>query len=85
MGIDKIRANVNVVHDETSSEESQEKYDPSVSALLSDQKSEDHANGAAIASGPRVQAATYPLPRRRLHLPSRSKLRHPCRRPPSME
>lgn len=51
VGVDKIRANVNVDHDETSTEESQEKYDPSVSALLSDQKSEDHANGTAIAAG----------------------------------
>jgi len=51
VGVDKIRANVNVAHDETSTEENQEKYDPSVSALLSDQKSEDHANGTAIASG----------------------------------
>ena len=51
VGMDKIRASVNVDHDEGTTEESQEKYDPSVSALLSDQKSEDHAGGGAAIQG----------------------------------
>jgi flagellar M-ring protein FliF len=51
VGTDKIRASVNIDYDRGSSEESQEKYDPSVSALLSDQKSEDTAGGGAAAGG----------------------------------
>jgi flagellar M-ring protein FliF len=51
VGTDKIRASVNIDYDHGSSEESQEKYDPSVSALLSDQKSEDTAGGGAAAGG----------------------------------
>jgi flagellar M-ring protein FliF len=47
VGAGKIRASVNVDYDQGSSDESQEKYDPTVSALLSDQKSEDHAGGGA--------------------------------------
>jgi len=39
VGLDKIRATVHIDQDQSSSEESQEKYDPTVSALLSDQKS----------------------------------------------
>jgi flagellar M-ring protein FliF len=60
VGFDKIRASVNVDHDEGTTEESQEKYDPSVSALLSDQKSEDHAGGAAVPSG--VPGTTSNIP-----------------------
>jgi flagellar M-ring protein FliF len=51
VGTDKIRASVNVDRNRGSSEESQEKYDPAVSALLSDQKTEDSAGGAAISAG----------------------------------
>jgi len=51
VGLDKIRASVNVDHDPGTTEENQEKYDPSVSALLSDQKSEDRAGGAAASTG----------------------------------
>src|SRR6202789_1276006 len=47
VGVGNIRASVNVDYDQGSSEESQEKYDPTVSALLSDQKSEDQAGGGA--------------------------------------
>jgi flagellar M-ring protein FliF len=50
-GQDKIRASVNVVYDQGTTEENQEKYDPAVSALLSDQKTESKTgtavNGAA--------------------------------------
>jgi flagellar M-ring protein FliF len=38
VGADNLRASVNVEYDLTSSEESEDKYDPSVSALLSTQK-----------------------------------------------
>ena len=51
VGVDKIRASVNVDHDEGTTEENQEKYDPTVSALLSDQKSEDHGGGGAAVPG----------------------------------
>jgi flagellar M-ring protein FliF len=51
VGMDKIRASVNVDHSLGSTEESSEKYDPAVSALLSMQRSEDSAGGAAESSG----------------------------------
>jgi flagellar M-ring protein FliF len=51
VGMDKIRASVNVDYDQATTEEKQEKYDPTVSALLSDQKSEDQAGSAPIAAG----------------------------------
>lgn len=38
VGVDNLRASVNVEYDLTSSEESEDKYDPSVSALLTTQK-----------------------------------------------
>jgi flagellar M-ring protein FliF len=60
VGVDKIRASVNVDHDEGTTEENQEKYDPTVSALLSDQKSEDHAGGASVPSG--VPGTTSNIP-----------------------
>jgi flagellar M-ring protein FliF len=60
VGVDKIRANVNVDYDQSSSEESQEKYDPTVSALLNVQKTEDQAGGAAANSG--VPGTTSNIP-----------------------
>jgi flagellar M-ring protein FliF len=51
VGTDKIRASVNVDYDQGTTEESQEKYDPTVSAVLSTQKSEDQAGGSAVAAG----------------------------------
>jgi flagellar M-ring protein FliF len=50
VGTDKIRASVNIDYDQSSTEENDEKYDPSVSALLSQQKSDDEA-GDGVASG----------------------------------
>jgi flagellar M-ring protein FliF len=47
VGTDKIRASVNVDYDQGTTEERQDKYDPSVSALLSDQKTEDQITGGA--------------------------------------
>jgi len=51
VGQDKIRASVNVSYDQASTEENEEKYDPTVSAVLSEQKTEDRAGGAAGISG----------------------------------
>ena len=51
VGANAIRASVNVDYDPGSMEESQEKYDPSVSALLSEQKTEDEASGSAVPVG----------------------------------
>jgi len=62
VGINKIRASVNVDHNQGSSEESQEKYDPSVSALLSDQKTEDTAGGAAVSTGVPGTGSNVPKP-----------------------
>ncbi|MGB6688213.1 MAG: flagellar basal-body MS-ring/collar protein FliF [Terracidiphilus sp.] len=60
VGTGKIRASVNVDYDQGSTDESQEKYDPTVSALLSDQKSEDHAGGAPVPAG--VPGTTSNIP-----------------------
>jgi flagellar M-ring protein FliF len=50
VGANAIRASVNIDYDQNTTEQSEEKYDPSVSALLSVQRSEDNAGGA-IQSG----------------------------------
>jgi flagellar M-ring protein FliF len=51
VGADKIRATVNVDYDQGTTDLSEEKYDPTVSALLSDQKSEEQAGSNAIPTG----------------------------------
>ena len=51
VGAGKIRASVTVDHTQGSTEESDEKYDPAVQALLSDQKSEETTNGQAAPGG----------------------------------
>jgi flagellar M-ring protein FliF len=51
VGVDKIRASVNIDYDQGTTEESQEKYDPTVSALLSEQKTQDQAGIAAPTTG----------------------------------
>jgi flagellar M-ring protein FliF len=63
VGMDKIRASVNIDYDQGSTEESQEKYDPSVSALLSDQKSEDQAGGGTLPVGVPGTASNIPSPK----------------------
>jgi flagellar M-ring protein FliF len=63
VGTNSIRATVNIDYDQGSSEESQEKYDPSVSALLSDQKSEDQANGGSIPQGVPGTSSNIPVPK----------------------
>jgi flagellar M-ring protein FliF len=62
VGTDKIRASVTVDQTQESTEESQEKYDPAVSAVLSNQKSEETANGGAIASGVPGTTSNTPSP-----------------------
>jgi flagellar M-ring protein FliF len=52
VGVDKIRANVNVDYDQSATEESQEKYDPTVSAVLSIQKSDDQSGGQSLGGVP---------------------------------
>ncbi len=64
VGVGDIRASVNVDYDQTSSEESQEKYDPTVSALLSDQKSVDQAGSGAATGGIPGTASNVPSPKR---------------------
>jgi flagellar M-ring protein FliF len=60
VGTNAIRASVNVDYDQGSMEESQEKYDPSVSALLSEQKTEDQASGGAVPVGVPGTASNVP-------------------------
>jgi flagellar M-ring protein FliF len=63
VGLNAIRASVNVDYDHGSMEESQEKYDPSVSALLSDQKTEDSEAGGSIPVGVPGTASNVPGPK----------------------
>jgi flagellar M-ring protein FliF len=51
VGVDKIKASVNIDRNMGTTEESDEKYDPAVSALLSYQRSEESDGAAAPASG----------------------------------
>lgn len=51
VGADNLRASVNVEYDMSSTEESQDEYDPAVSALLSTQKSHEQAADGAGAGG----------------------------------
>jgi flagellar M-ring protein FliF len=62
VGTGNIRASVNVDYDQATSEESQDKYDPAVSALLSVQKSQDQAGGAAVSGGVPGTASNVPSP-----------------------
>jgi flagellar M-ring protein FliF len=63
VGANAIRASVNVDYDQGSTEESQEKYDPSVSALLSDQKTEDQAAGGSATIGVPGTSSNIPNPK----------------------
>lgn len=51
VGAGKIRASVNVAYDQGTTDESQEKYDPTISAVLNDQKSEEISTGSAVPAG----------------------------------
>jgi flagellar M-ring protein FliF len=50
VGADKIRASVNIDYDQGTTEESQEKYDPTVSAVLTEQKSEEKSGGGTTTT-----------------------------------
>ena len=62
VGTNKIRASVNVDYDQGTIDESQEKYDPGVSALLSEQKSEDSMGGNAVPAGVPGSTSNIPKP-----------------------
>jgi flagellar M-ring protein FliF len=51
VGANKIRASVNIDYDQATTDEMQQKYDPTVSAVLSEQKTQDQAGGVAAAGG----------------------------------
>jgi flagellar M-ring protein FliF len=63
VGLDKIRATVRIEQDQSTTEENQEKYDPSVSALLSDQKSQDQSGGGMATTGVPGAASNIPAGR----------------------
>ena len=51
VGADRVRANVNIDYDQATTDEKDEKYDPTVSALLTQQKTEDEAGDGAAPVG----------------------------------
>jgi flagellar M-ring protein FliF len=61
VGANAIRASVNIQYDRGSSEENAEKYDPTVSALLSQQSTEDTAGGNPIPAGVPGTASNVPV------------------------
>ncbi len=70
-GQDKIRASVNVDYDQGSTEETQEKYDPTVSAVLSEQKTEEKSGGPAGVAGGAVAGASGGVPGTSSNIPSK--------------
>jgi flagellar M-ring protein FliF len=62
VGLDKIRATVHIDYDQGTTDETSQKYDPAVSAVLSDQKTEDQAGGAAVSAGVPGTASNVPKP-----------------------
>jgi flagellar M-ring protein FliF len=73
VGADKIRATVNIDYDQGTTEENDERYDPSVSALLSEQKTEDHAGSSSIATGIPGTASNIPTKQAKTAVPSASR------------
>ena len=51
VGSGKIRASVNVDYDQNTIDENEEKYDPTVSAVLSHEKTEDQSGGGVVPVG----------------------------------
>jgi len=51
VGANSLRASVSVTYDQGSTEKSSEEYDPSVSAVLSSQKTDDSAAGGSVPMG----------------------------------
>jgi flagellar basal-body M-ring protein/flagellar hook-basal body protein (fliF) len=63
VGVNAIRASVNVTYDQGSTDMNEEKYDPSVSALLSVQRTEDVAGGSAVPAGVPGTTSNVPAPK----------------------
>ena len=60
LGAENLRTSVNVEYDMSSSEESQDKYDPAVSALLTSQKTSEQVGAGAGAGGVAGTASNLP-------------------------
>lgn len=60
VGAGRIHATVNVEYNQSTTDESDEKYDPTVSALLSDQKSDDRMGNSTGPSGVPGTASNIP-------------------------
>ena len=60
VGADNLRASVNVEYDLSSSDESQDKYDPAVSAVLASQKTNEQVGSGTAAGGVAGTAANVP-------------------------
>lgn len=74
VGVDKIRASVNIDQDQSTTEESQEKYDPTVSALLSDQKSQEQAGNVPASTGVPGTSSNIPSPKPKSSTPDTSQM-----------
>lgn len=60
VGADNLRASVNVEFDQSSSEQSQDKYDPAVSAVLNSQKTREQTGAGASPAGVAGTSANLP-------------------------
>ena len=60
VGVDNLRASVNVDYDMSSSEETQDKYDPTVSAVLTSQKTQEQIGKEGASGG--IAGTTSNLP-----------------------
>ena len=60
LGAENLRTSVNVEYDMSSSEESQDKYDPAVSAVLSSQKTSEQVGAGAGVGGVAGTASNLP-------------------------
>jgi flagellar M-ring protein FliF len=63
VGADHLRATVNVEYETGSSEESQEKYDPTVSAALTTQHSEEGSGSGSVVGGVPGTSSNVPKPK----------------------
>lgn len=62
VGAENLRASVTVEYDLSTSEESQDKYDPQVSALLETQKSQEQTGAGAAQGGVAGTSGNLPVP-----------------------
>jgi flagellar M-ring protein FliF len=72
VGVDKIRATVNIDQDQSTTEQSQEEYNPAVSALLSDQKSQEQAGNVPATTGVPGTSSNIPSPQKKSTAPDTS-------------